>query len=77
MMVHDRYCFQVGEGILLNVFTAENFKELHQLNILLVNNTCYSVSLLLFIFILKHDWTGVLIKIEVYICLNPFPDFTQ
>lgn len=49
MMVHDRYCFQVGEGILLNVFTAENFKELHQLNILLVNNTCYSVSLLLFI----------------------------
>lgn len=30
-----------------------------------------------FYFILKHDWTGVLIKIEVYICLNPFPDFTQ
>lgn len=25
MMVHDRYCFRVAEGILLNVFLAENF----------------------------------------------------
>lgn len=29
MMVHDRYCFQVDEGILLNVFPAENFRELY------------------------------------------------
>lgn len=30
MMVHDRYCFQAGEGILLNVCPAEMFKELNQ-----------------------------------------------
>lgn len=33
MMVHDRYCFQVGEGILPNVFPAENLTELYQENI--------------------------------------------
>lgn len=30
MMVHDRYCFRVGEGILLNVSPGDDFEEPHR-----------------------------------------------
>lgn len=72
MMVHDRYCFQVGEGILPNVFPAENFKELYQENIQ-TRSINISPIVHLFLFIsATSDWICCLIQIEVYFHSNCF-----